>query len=232
MADSMNVTDTFWTEYSRANLASCSYMIVPSVITEPIMSSETFAAWADSGVILSDTLDTCVVNVCKDGYCGLYSIDMKTWLVIAAMFSTPSGTGNHTKVYYYGNHDGTYYVQKILCGWPPTDTTIANGGYEFLNIRINGEAVTPVVTPPRPLRQRFSVQRLDGMVSLFGTTGMSRASLYDIRGRRITPQTKEVRDRFAMHDLCPASGCPSGPLLLRIDNGAHHHVFPVALFRY
>jgi hypothetical protein len=202
--------------------------LVPAIITEPIMSSATFASWADSGIVTRDTLDTCVVEIPDSGIMRTYSIDMLRGVVIGFIVSGGPDFAQHQ--YFYGYDKGIYYPRRVTFGY---DTTIEYGGYEFDNIRVNGEPV-PVITPAKRNPERFSVQWLDGKhgtISLAGITGPARATLFDIQGRRITPGDREVNGKFEIGSLCPSRGCPSGPVLVRIEHRGIARIFQALLVR-
>jgi hypothetical protein len=226
----MSDTDTTWSEYSHTNFTGCAYPIVPSIVVDPIMSPLTAASWADSGKITRDSLDTCVVEVLDSGITRIFSIDMLRGVVIG--FLIYGGTESAQHQYFWGYDKGIYYLQRVACSM--SDTTIINGGYEFYNIRVNGEPITSVVTPSKRKQERFSIQWVDrrqGTVSLTGITGPSRIALFDIRGRPISSGEYGINGPFSITRLCPVGGCPSGPLLVRIENGAFSRVFSVIPIR-
>jgi hypothetical protein len=226
----MSDADTMWSEYSHTNFTGCAYPIVPSVVVDPIMSALTAASWADSGKITRDTLDTCVVEVQDNGITRIFSIDMLRGVVIGFMIY--GGTESAQHQYFWGYDKEIYYLQKVT--FSAFDTTITNGGYEFYNIRVNGETVTPVIIPAKRKRERFSIQWVDrrqGTISLTGITGPSRIALFDIQGRRISSGEYGINGPFAITRLCPGRGCPSGPLLVRIENGVFSRVFSVISIR-
>ena len=241
LSDILTETDTTWTVYTRQSATGCAYPLVPSIIVDPIMSSLITASWADKGTITRDTLDTCVVEI-QDTIVTVqdtveletivwttYSIDMQRGVVIG--FVTYGGPGSAQHQYIYGYEREIYYLRKVTFSF---DTTIEYaGGYEFYNIRLNGEPV-PVINPGKPKPERFSIQWLDrrqGILSLTGIAGPARAALFDIRGRRITQEYREINGMFELNRLCPSSGCPSGPMLLWIENSGTTRVFPAVLVR-
>jgi hypothetical protein len=194
------------------------------------MSSLTADSWADSGKVVWDTLDTCVVEIPNNGITKSYSIDMQSGLVIR--FNVYGGPESAQHQYFYGYDNGIYFLQKV--SFSAYDTSIQNyGGYEFSNIRINGEPVM-VITAANRKPERFIIQWIDrrqGTIRLSGITGPARAALFDIRGRRVTPGYCDVNGSIGIDRLCPIGGCPAGPLLLRIENGALSKVLPVSFVR-
>jgi hypothetical protein len=230
LSDTINGTDTTWKVYTRQSATSCSYPLVPSIIVDPIMSPLTAAAWADSGKVIRDTLDTCVVDLSISSVTRIYSVDMRRGVVIGFMkYGDTTGTAEHQ--YFYGYTGGIYYLQRVACS--TFDTTIQNGGYEFYNIRINGEQV-PVINTAKRKQERFPFQWVDrnrGTLVMNGLQGPVRVALFDMRGRRISSGENEINGPFAINRLCPSGGCPSGPLLVRIEAGVIKRAFPVVLFR-
>lgn len=229
LSDTISGTDTTWKVYTRQSATSCSYTLVPSIIVDPIMSPLTAAAWTDSGKITWDTLDTCVVEISNDSVTKVYSVDMVRGVVIGFMIWGLAGSAQHQ--YFWGYDKGIYYLKRVACS--TFDTTIINGGYEFYNIRVNGEPV-PVITPAKRKQERFSIQWVDrnrGTLVMNGQQGPSRAALFDIQGRRITQGYREISGMFEINRLCPPGGCPSGPVLLRIENSGATRVFPAVLVR-
>jgi hypothetical protein len=218
-----------WSEFSRSNFSSCAFPIVPSIIVDPIMSSMVPASWADSGKVTRDTLDTCIVQIGNDSVTKLYSVDMVRGVVIGFMTYGVAGSAEHQ--YFYGCDKGIYYLRKVTCStW---DTTIENGGYEFYNIRINGDTV-PVINPAKRNLERFSIQWVDrnqGTFVMNGLQGPARVALFDMRGRRISSGEYEINGPSAINRFCPSGGCPSGPMLLRIENSGATRVFPAVLVR-
>jgi len=193
------------------------------------MSSLTAASWADSGKVTRDTLDTCIVEIPNNGITRVYSIDMQHGVVIGFLIYGGSESAQHQ--YFYGYNNGVYYPRKVTFSY---DTTIEyGGGYEFYNIRINGEQV-PVVNPAKRKQERFSIQWVDrnqGTLVMNGLQGPARVALFDMRGRRISSGEHEMNGPFAISRFCPSGDCPSGPLLLRIENSGATRVFPAVLVR-
>ena len=219
LADSINDGDTVWSQYSRSSLGNCAYPIVPSVITEPLMASSTFASWADSGVIISDTLDTCVVRVSKNGYSFQYSIDMKAGLVFAAENSMPS-LATHWQLFVWGEYNGIYYLRRVCSGNGSLDTgSIENGGYDFYNIHLNGNTITHIAGNPYTRQPSPSFRVMDGKEKkklLSDINGPVRVSVFDIRGRRLF-SSFSASGIFDVNAACSPGVCPSGPLVLRIQ---------------
>ena len=186
------------------------------------MSSLTIASWADSGTIKRDSPDTCVVEMRKNGYISTYSIDMQKGLIIASVALTPGSAGSSSHLYLYGEYRGIYYLRKVCC-FPTTnaDTTIDSGGYDFYNIRVNDEPVTPVINPPRAGGPRFSIRSMDknDLGAFFiGGNATARIAVYDLLGRQhfslfARKETGVVRiDRE-----CPPGRCPSGNYIVRMQ---------------
>lgn len=187
------------------------------------MSAKMVGAWADSAAtIMRDTLDTCVVKVPNNMDTLLYSIDMQRGVIIGLYWFGPAG--NVTHQYFYGYDKGIYFLQKLSCS--SSDTSIANGGYRFNNIRINGEPVTSVVNSLRSDKFRFALHPVERgrerMTFIGGKEGI-RIAVFNLFGRNlISTNLREKSGTIDLDHLCPATRCPSGPLLLRIatPNGA------------
>jgi hypothetical protein len=228
LSDIITETDTSWTLYTRQTATGCSYPLVPSILLDPLMSSKTAASWADGGTVTWDTLDTCVVEILDTNLWIRYSIDMQRGLVVGLFRSDGINSAQHQ--YFYGCEKGIYYLRKVTFS---IDTTLEYGGYEFYNIRLNGEPV-PVINQAKRNPERFSIQWLNkirGTMALTGIQGPAKVALFDVRGRRIAPGYREVTGMFEINSLCPSIGCPSGPVLLRIENSGGVRVFPTVFVR-
>ena len=186
------------------------------------MSSLTVASWANGGTIKRDLLDTCLVEVRKNGYSFTYSIDMQKGLIIASIARTPDSSGSSSHLYVYGEHKGIYYVRRVCC-FPTSnaDTTILNGGYDFYNIRINGEPVAPVNTLPSARKSRFALRSMDksGMRAIFtGGNEPARIIVYDLAGRhRFSMVTGKGIGAVRLDQACPLGRCPGGGVIVRVQ---------------
>jgi hypothetical protein len=186
------------------------------------MSSLTIASWADSGIIKRDKLDTCVVEVRKNGYVFSYSIDMRKGLIIASVALTPGAEGSSSHFYLYGEHAGIYYIRKV-CSFPDSsaDTTINSGGYDFYNIRVNDEPVTPVINLPRAMKSPFAIRAMDknGMRAIYiGDNKAVRIAAYDLLGRRhFSMINGKETDIVRLDRVCPSGRCPSGNVIIRMQ---------------
>ena len=218
LADSINGTDTIWTAYSGTSFVGCSYPIVPSVITDPIMSSGIMATWLDSGAITRDSLDTCVVQVSgSDGYYNIYSIDMATGTIIAAYLNSVLGAVSH--LYFYGHQNGIYFLRKVCTS--SYDTTLDNGGYIFYNIRVNDTLMSPVVQDePRKERLRPGTMGAgNGRKTLVLAPGATaRLAFYDLLGKNLYEKlVTGWGGPVALDRSCPASNCRSGTFVVRVE---------------
>jgi hypothetical protein len=214
LADSITGTDTVWAEYTKTSFQNCAFSLVPSIITEPIMSAKTIASWADSTTIITrDTLDTCIIEVIKNGDYYFYMVDMQRGLIIS--FTLSSIVGSATQQYLYGYDTGIYFLRRV-CFF---DTTIENGGYDFYNIRVNDNPVSHVVNIPRSPKRPFVFNAFgkNGAIDLLGKENV-RMTLYDLLGRRLFSRYfGKDAGIVKLGDLCPAAQCPSGRLILRVE---------------
>jgi hypothetical protein len=217
LIDSIAGTDTARSTYTASSFTDCSFSIVPSIISKPIMSANMVRAWADSAaVIVRDTLDTCVVKVPHNADTVLYWIDMSRGVIIE-LYWGPSEDITHQ--YFYGYDKGIYYLQKVSCSSPGFDTSISSGGYLFSNIRINGEPVTSVADRLRPEKSPFAIHPIgrgrDRIVFTGGEAGM-RITAFDMFGRSLFETALQGKgDALRLDRLCGGARCPSGPLVLR-----------------
>jgi hypothetical protein len=190
-----------WNEYTRTTAGSCNFALVPSILIAPIMTSATIASWADSGSIIRDTLDTCTVQVQENGASITYTVDMQRGVIISMVYSDQSYAMHQ---YFYGCQKGIYFLTKVTFGG---DTSIqTNGGYEFYNIRINGEHYTRIANyldMPQPSIAGSG----RGNSMPIGTT----VSIYDLLGRRVVIGNRIGR----MDGACRSGGYSSGVYLLK-----------------
>jgi len=166
------------------------------------MSAATIAFWADSGSIIRDTLDTCVVQVQKNGAFNTYTIDMQRGVIVSMTSSSNQGFAVHQ--YFYGHENGIYFLTKVTFG---PDTTIQSyGGYEFINIRVNGEqfaSTIPFPEKPRGRDLRPSEKLTNGTV----------VSIYDLLGRKVVGSGLVGQ----IDQACRSGGCSSGSYFLKVE---------------
>jgi hypothetical protein len=185
------------------------------------MASATIAPWADSGTIIMDTPDTCVVQVTMIGYTFTYSIDMQSGLIFLSSTMVEGGGPQFFQFYLYGEYNGINYIRRVCCIDPSIpDTTLNNGGYDFYNIRINGEPVTPVINPPRAREPRFAIRSAErgAMKVFYGGNEPARMSFYDLRGRTLF-STFLIKETGAVRldKACPSGRCPGGRYIIRLE---------------
>jgi hypothetical protein len=160
------------------------------------MSAATIASWADNGTVISDTLDTCIVEVKKDSTVINYTVDMQRGVITAMSWS---GNMFAYHRYFYRHENGIYFLSRVVFG---DDSTIQNsGGYEFSNIRINGAPTASIAhfqqrPAPRNPAKYYHPQP-DG-----------EALIYDLLGRRVGM----IRDEINRPSRLPRA--------LRLVNGA------------
>jgi phosphoribulokinase len=229
LIDSVKGTDTAWSAFSST---SCSFSMVPSVMSMPIMSAKMVGAWAESAaVVIRDTLDTCTVKVPHNADTILYSIDMARGVIVGLYLYGPSGYVTHQ--YFYGFDKGVYYLRQVSCAsW---DTTIQNGGYIFKNVQINGEPVSSVLNRFRHERSRFAIRPIvseGDRISFTGAEAGMRITAFDLFGRTVFETTLRGKGEVLNADrLCGGARCPSSPLLFRINAAGGMVSFPTAVIR-
>jgi hypothetical protein len=192
---------------------------VPSVITEPIMSSKIMATWPDSATISRDTLDTCVVQVADNGTYRTYSIDMVTGTIIGFYISGSLGTTMH--MYFYSQWNGIYFLRKACTSY--YDTTIDNGGYIFTNIRLNDSLMSPVREPApawQPVVAGRGVAEHESRTLAVAPDRELRILFYDMLGRGVYRSIYPAGAGgfpLTIDRACPADRCRSGTFLVRIE---------------
>jgi hypothetical protein len=145
------------------------------------MAVKTVQTWADSGgLIIRDSLDTCVVQVVIDGTTYVYSIDMQKGLIFN--LDAYGDLGAASQRYLYGYDKGIYYLRRVCCNSP--DTTIDFGGYDFYNIRVNGVAMTGVRPERRIPSDRFAINNGKANTRHGDLHAGTMVALYDLQGRR------------------------------------------------
>ncbi len=214
LIDSITGTDTAWLVKKDSLFNSCSFYMIPSIMSKPIMSAKMIGAWANSAAaVVYDTLDTCVVKVPENADTLFYSIDMAQGVIFGLDWQGLSK--NVTHQYFYGHDKGVYYLQKVSCS--NSDTSIMSGGYLFSNIRINGEAVTSVQDRLRPEKSPFTTH------PFIGAKPGARIAAFDLFGRNLFKTALQGKGDVLHPDrLCGGARCSSGPLVLRRSgpNGA------------
>jgi hypothetical protein len=210
LIDTIVRRDTTWSTYTRNSYSSCDYAIVPFILVGPIFASATYRPWAsaDSVIIDRDTLDTVSLMVYSGETITTCWVDMAHGVVARYEVAAPDGWAEgHV---YYAQNAGTYFPQRIsFVIW---DTTIMSGGIEFLNIRLNGGAVTSIAGAPHERGRAAGPRQPTLQVAPEGT----RFVLYDLFGRRISSISYMARpDGSPIVPLCRTGRCPSGLFLVR-----------------
>jgi len=186
------------------------------------LASSTFASWADSGAILRDSLDTCVVHVVKNGYTFDYSIDLKAGLVFAAQNDGPSGA--HSQRFLWGEYNGIHYLRRVCADADSFNDTgsIHRGGYDFYTITLNGLLIPSTVSiaaHPNPNQSSASfriVDRNGNKTLLSGIQYPLRVTLFDIRGKQLFSGYSARGGVFDISAACSRGGCPNGPIIVRV----------------
>jgi hypothetical protein len=133
-------TDSLWYTYTNANVTGCGRKsLVPGILMHPVMSPSTAELWADTGaVVVRDSLDTIVLQDTYQDNLYLWAIDKTRWTIVGLYISGPQWA--YQASFYYGDFQGIPYLQKVV-------DYLGTVYYDFNNIRLNGQAVSPVRMP-------------------------------------------------------------------------------------
>jgi hypothetical protein len=205
------------------------------VIIEPLLSSLTYASWADSGKIVRNSSDTCVVIVNKNGLTFQYTIDMMAGLVVATRDSSPGLSSPPSQLILWSEDRGIFYFRRICAGNATLDTgSIYSGGYDFSDILLNGQQVTGIFgdASPRKAAAGFRLVR-DGerKTKLSGIPESMPVSLFDVRGRRLFSGYSDRNGFFDIASACSPGGCPSGPIVVLLKGRDGKSVFSTTIAR-
>jgi hypothetical protein len=187
--------DTTWVTYTKQQ--PCAVSLATSVLSDPILSSAPIQSWAALGaVVAEDYADSCVITfsvvVNTVTYDYRITVDKVHWVQTSLQIS---GGLVYSAVYVYAYHEGIPVLRKVALGG---DTTMALGGIEFGEIRVNGIlGVKPRVEARRaPLsaghsRSAVIVVTALGRVARYGAV----SAAYDLAGRwsRVVPLLPGVR---------------------------------------
>ena len=233
LIDSISAADTARSAYTASWFATCSDFMIPSILNEPIMSAKTVRVWADSAaVVMRDSPDTCVVKVPNLTDTLLYTVDMARGVIIGLDVSTLF-VALFTHQYFYGYDKGIYYLQKVSCS--SSDTSIMEGGYRFSNIRINNEPVTSAVNRFRREKSPCTIHAIgrgSDRIAVFGGKAGMRIAAFDLLGRSLFETALQgAGDVLRLDRLCRGTGCPSGPLILRINGSDGAAFFSIVVTR-
>jgi hypothetical protein len=132
--------DTATHTYSANGTAGCSGDIIVGIITDPVLSSAGVGRWNDSAEVVADSAGICAIKNVNEFGTYYYTIDKSTWLIR----SISKSTSYYWMSFLYGQDKG-YAVLRKACA--NGDTTLKSGGYEFFNIKINGEDVSQMSNP-------------------------------------------------------------------------------------
>jgi len=176
----VNGGDTTWLTYTKAS--PCVVSLATTVITDPILSSSPVQNWAALGaVVAEDSTDSCVITFSVTAGTTTYdyriTIDKVHWVQTALQIS---GGLAYSAAYVYAYHEGIPVLRKVaLYG----DTTMARGGIEFSNIRVNGIlGVTPRAVAGRTLLPAAHGRPAVAIVTIPGAAA-SLGAAYDPAGR-------------------------------------------------
>jgi hypothetical protein len=229
MLDTIIGIESTWVVYDRSSVKTCNFSLVPSILIDPMMSSQTIAAWADSGKILVDTVDSCEVQTPMSGGSYTYVINMKTGLITGLRATSPSGS-IATHSYLYGFENGIYFLRRV--SFSLYDTTIeSTGGYDFYNIKVNGTQYSSIADEHRHARSPFAIRYRDRALGALTTSGYPlRVTWYDLLGRnRYAANLSTMPPAGRIERLCPPSLCPSGRYFIRLESPGHTETFDADL---
>jgi len=196
------------------------------------MASSTYNSWINAAQIISDTLDTAVIEMNNAGYIFDYYVDTRLGLVFADKITSPDQY-LYGQSFVWAEKNGTFFIRKIS-SWQganiPDTGYVSNGGYgyDFYDIQING--VLPIVSQSKARgnnrQTNFELIKYAGTQRLVSyAVEPFYITLFDIQGHRLFTGKSAFGGVFELQNACASGSCSNGPLIIRVRNSTSQGVF-------
>ncbi|MBD3418980.1 MAG: hypothetical protein GF398_02560 [Chitinivibrionales bacterium] len=218
--------DTFTTLDSRG----CSSLLEGySILVAPVLSAEPVSRMVQAGAELRDsTGDTVELVLEFDSTTYTYCIDTKQWTVASIQ---NNGKAPFSADYYYDEFNGIPVLSMVAVDG---DTSLAQGGYRFSSIRLNGQLdVHPASRPKKSCPVKISYhQHILNLTFSADMVGRRNLIITTLSGRVLYHcRLPRYQTEIAIDMLSHKHVISGGTYLLTIQSGSGQHTAPTTLLR-